>query len=222
MAEDKKSFVLYSDYIELFEELSNEDAGQLIKHILSYVNDKNPETNNQVVKVSFVPIKLQLKRDLKRYEAKREQWSEAGKRSAEAKRLKKEQENERSTESTNVENVATESTVTVNATVNATVTDNVTVNDSVILYSEEKPKKRFIPPDVIMVKEYCLERQNKVDSETFINHYTSNGWMVGKNKMKDWKAAVRTWEKNNLTNNQNGTNRNQQTEEGLRAFIEGR
>ena len=44
------------------------------------------------------------------------------------------------------------------------------------------------------VKKYCQERQNNVDPNKWIDHYTSNGWMVGKNKMKDWKAAVRTWE----------------------------
>ncbi len=56
--------------------------------------------------------------------------------------------------------------------------------------------KRFVPPTHDQVKGYCLERSNTVDPDRFIDHYTSNGWLVGKNKMKDWKAAVRTWEKN--------------------------
>ena len=55
--------------------------------------------------------------------------------------------------------------------------------------------QRFTPPSVSDVREYCLERGNSVDPERFLDHYTSNGWMIGKNKMKDWKAAVRTWEK---------------------------
>ena len=54
--------------------------------------------------------------------------------------------------------------------------------------------KRFVPPTVDEVRDYCLERGNGIDPQRFIDHYTSNGWMVGKNKMKDWKAAVRTWE----------------------------
>lgn len=57
-------------------------------------------------------------------------------------------------------------------------------------------KERFKKPTLEEVKEYCLERNNDVDAETFINFYESKGWMVGKNKMKDWKACVRTWEKN--------------------------
>lgn len=55
--------------------------------------------------------------------------------------------------------------------------------------------KKFVPPSVDEVKEYCLERKNNVDPEAFVSFYESKGWMVGKNKMKDWKAAVRTWER---------------------------
>lgn len=56
--------------------------------------------------------------------------------------------------------------------------------------------KRFKPPTVDEVKAYCIERQNNVDAERFMDYYTANGWKVGKNTMKDWKAAVRTWERN--------------------------
>jgi hypothetical protein len=65
----------------------------------------------------------------------------------------------------------------------------------------EQPKatKRFVPPTLEEVRAYCAERKNNVDAERFIDYYTSNGWQVGKNKMKDWKAAVRTWERNGFT-----------------------
>lgn len=66
-----------------------------------------------------------------------------------------------------------------------------------IISSADKPQKtkRFTPPSVEDVKAYCQERQNNVDAERFVDYYTSNGWHVGKNPMKDWKAAVRTWER---------------------------
>ena len=54
--------------------------------------------------------------------------------------------------------------------------------------------KRFTPPTVDEVRSYCLERGNCVNPQRFVDYYSSNGWMVGKNKMKDWQAAVRTWE----------------------------
>ena len=75
--------------------------------------------------------------------------------------------------------------------------------DSVDNDMSDKPTKRtrFIPPTKEEVEAYCFERQNNVDAERFIDHYTSNGWLVGKNKMKDWKAAVRTWEKNGYSTN---------------------
>lgn len=59
----------------------------------------------------------------------------------------------------------------------------------------DKPpsRKRFIPPTMDEVKEYCMEKGYAVDPQRFVDYYTSNGWKVGKNPMKDWKAAVRTW-----------------------------
>lgn len=61
-------------------------------------------------------------------------------------------------------------------------------------------RRRFTPPTVEEVRTYCRERQNMVDPQRFVDYYTANGWMVGKNKMKDWKAAVRTWEQNRAGN----------------------
>lgn len=63
------------------------------------------------------------------------------------------------------------------------------------LNNYESKRKRFTPPTLEEVKEYCFERNNNVDAERFIDYYTANGWKVGKNNMKDWKASVRTWEK---------------------------
>ena len=55
--------------------------------------------------------------------------------------------------------------------------------------------KRFTPPTLEEVRAYCAERGNCVDAQRFVDFYTANGWKVGKNSMKDWKAAVRTWER---------------------------
>lgn len=62
--------------------------------------------------------------------------------------------------------------------------------------SDKPQRTRFVPPSREDVQAYCNERNNNVDAERFIDYYTANGWKVGKNAMKDWKAAVRTWEKN--------------------------
>lgn len=62
---------------------------------------------------------------------------------------------------------------------------------------EKEQEHRFKAPTVDEVKKYCTERRNKVDAERFVNFYQAKGWKVGKNPMKDWKAAVRTWEQSN-------------------------
>lgn len=61
--------------------------------------------------------------------------------------------------------------------------------------ADKPPRTRFKPPTLEEVQAYCQERQNGVDAQRFIDYYTSNGWKVGKNAMKDWKAAVRNWER---------------------------
>jgi hypothetical protein len=59
---------------------------------------------------------------------------------------------------------------------------------------EEKSNSHFVPPTVEQVLSYCIDRDNTVIASKFIDFYDSKGWMIGKNKMKDWKAAIRTWE----------------------------
>src|SRR5690606_3932094 len=85
MAKDKKSFVLYCDQRHIFNELSNEEAGMLIKHIFSYTADENPEPESRLIKIAFEPIKHQLKRDLIKYETVRERNSNNAKKRWNAK-----------------------------------------------------------------------------------------------------------------------------------------
>ena len=75
---------------------------------------------------------------------------------------------------------------------------NVNANENVNVNKKENTKERssFVKPTMEYVRSYCLERNKGVDPEKWFNYYSANGWKVGKNPMKDWKAAVRTWEKN--------------------------
>lgn len=67
------------------------------------------------------------------------------------------------------------------------------------------PQRNIIPPEIEWVEEYCKSRKNGIDAQQFMDHYESNGWMVGKTKMKDWQASIRTWERNrNESKKQNG------------------
>lgn len=85
--------------------------------------------------------------------------------------------------------------------------------------SKREKAKRFTPPTLEEVQAYCLERNNNVDAQHFIDYYTSNGWQVGKNKMKNWQAAVRTWERNGYSsNNSNKQNYKQDKAQELDDF----
>lgn len=123
MADNKKSFLLYADLIHTVKKLPDGNAGTLFKLILEYVNDLNPNVDSYdiLTQVTFEPIKLQLKRDLKRWEEKQIQRIEAGRRSAENRKQKSTEHNESQHPSTTVQHPST---------VNVTVTDTVTVKEN--------------------------------------------------------------------------------------------
>ena len=89
MAKGKKTFIFYSDWTHMINEMPNEDAGKLIKHILSYVNDENPVSDNPLVKMAFGHMKPLLKTDLEKWEVKMNKYSEMGKKSAAKRALNK-------------------------------------------------------------------------------------------------------------------------------------
>ena len=191
MADGKNTIVIYRDWKNIFDKLTDDEAGKLIKHLFAYINDENPRSD-RLIELVFEPIKLTLKRDLKHWESVIEKRSLAGKASAEKRQ-------QSSTNSTHVDSVQQSST---NSTDSDSVIDSVIDTDKEVILKEKS--SRFIPPTIDEVKIYCLERQNSVDPEKWYNFYKAKNWMIGKNKMKDWRAAVHTWEKSNK--NQNGTN----------------
>ena len=172
MAEEKKGFILYADQIDLFSQLPNEKAGELIKHIFSYVNDDHPTTDDLIINVAFTPIKKQLQRDLEKWDKTREGRSKAGKASAEAKKLKKQQESTNSTSVESVQQTSTNSTVSVNDNVTVNVNDNVTVikkqKDANALTSIEnvnQDKKELFDNWI----QYRKEIKKSIKSETTLN-----------------------------------------------------
>ena len=73
--------------------------------------------------------------------------------------------------------------------------DNTNINITNTNLTDSNSKVRFKKPTLDDVKNYCILRQNNIDAEAFIDFYESKNWKIGKNKMKDWKACVRTWER---------------------------
>ena len=176
MATDKKSFLIYCDIIHTVEQLTDEQAGDLFNHLLRYVNDLNPQSDSVITKIAFEPIKQALKRDLDKYESIR-------KRNSDNARMRWD---------------ATASSGIPNDTKNA---DRDIVIGSDIDKDIKKQRVVFEKPTLSELKNYMLEIGMADVSEKWFDYYESNGWLVGKNKMKNWKAAVRTWKNNNLSNN---------------------
>lgn len=203
MAKDKTSFVLYSDSKSIIDLMSNEQAGILLKTLFAYVNDEDPIIDSSIALV-FEMIKLQLKRDLKKWEKTKEGRSIAGKASAEARRLAKLQE-QTSTNSTNVDFVQQTST-------NSTVSDSVSVSVSDSVSDNVNNKRvvnKFKPPQQFEVIGYFVENgYSKELAEKAFKYYETGNWTDGKgNKVKNWKQKMQSvWFKeenkikpNNLT-----------------------
>lgn len=175
MAENKKSFVAYSDWHGMFKALPDEVAGKLIKHVFSYVNDENPNTDDFVINALFEQIKATLKRDLVKWDSQREQRSLAGKKSAEIRLTKS---NERLT-------VVNEKVR--NPTVSVSVSDsvNVSVNDNVNKFSFRKYLCDY-GFNVKLIDEWLQVRKSKksVNTETA------------------FKTFIKEIEKSNLPKNQ--------------------
>lgn len=91
----------------------------------------------------------------------------------------------------------------------------VNTNNNVTIKKCNKKIENFVPPTLDDVRSYCQERNNTVDPERFVDFYEAKGWMVGKNGMKNWKAAVRTWEQKNRNANEKGGEIN--AESGLQS-----
>ena len=195
MAENKKAFILYTDLVNVVRKLVWKDrenktnyGGELFLHILEYVNDSNPIPIDFIIEMAFEPIKLQLKRDLQKYEVTRSKRSEAGKISAEIRK-------QNSTNLTHVESVQQTST-------NSTVTDTVieTVNDKGILLKKETKSKK---EKIIKIKfdESEIYEPNKFAdkfkdwNKKKLRHYYESAESYSKegHRYVDWAGAISNW-----------------------------
>jgi len=84
-------------------------------------------------------------------------------------------------------------------------TDNTNINITNTNLTDSNTKGSFVKPTIIDINEYCKERKNNVDADTFFNFYESKDWLIGKNKMKNWKACIITWEKSRNNKNKDNT-----------------
>ena len=198
------SFVVYASYLKAAKRLNDADRLAVYDAIMEYgIEGTEPETDG-VSAAIFEIVKPLIDANMKKREAGRK-GGEA-KRSnpeAEAKQneanVKQTEANRKQNEADAKQNEADPEKVpsNVNGNGNGNVNGNGNGNGNGKGEVQKGKRQRFTPPTRSQVKDYCVERNNRVDPDRFYDYYESNGWRVGKNAMKDWKAAVRTWETNN-------------------------
>ena len=166
---------LFFDTLEETQDLTDEEFGRLMRAIGAYAigNEDYAQIITGNEKYAFRFLKGQIDRNTEISNA-RARAGASGKGQSEAKQS------------------CTEQTVT-----NISKIEQAEANTEKEKEKEEKKEqnKRFTPPTIDEVRSYCKERNNSVDPERFCDFYASKGWKVGNQPMKDWKAAVRTWEK---------------------------
>lgn len=188
----KKSFLMYDNWSTLFCGLPDEEAGKLIKAICAYKLGMSEGIEDPVTAAMFNMIKDKLDKDAESYAETCKRRAENGKKGAEM----------RWNNGKPKQKIANAISAMANDSKQwQKMADTDNDNDKDIKEKEnkkksaDKPHRSFVPPTADEVRMYCRERNNNVDAQSFVDFYESKGWLVGKVRMKDWKAAVRTWER---------------------------
>jgi len=186
VAENKKGFVLYADLIYTIEKMPIEKAGELFLHILNYVNDKNPVSEDLIINLTFEPIKQQLKRDLKKWEKTTTERSKSGHlggiKSGEARKQKKANEANASNLKQNEANEAV----------------NDTVKDTVIKHNIDSRKLKFADTLKPFVEKYGKEMIRAFYDYWVEPNKSNTKFRQELQKTWDLKRRLETWSSNNL------------------------
>ena len=169
------------------------------RFIFAYQLDRDiPEITDPAIEIAFEVIKNDLDMNNKKYDEITEKRREAIR-----KRYAQNNSIQMNTNDTNEYKSIQENTneyksiqMNTSVTVSDSVSDSVSVSDSDfsrLINNNKEKRKRFIPPTQTELLDFCIENDLDMDEEAFMDYYTSNGWKVGSQPMKDWKAAARNW-----------------------------
>ena len=165
----RDSMVFYRSFFEAVEDLPPEDFKQAVTAIMRYGLDGTADDVKGVAKSILIMARPQIDKNNKRYE----NGTRGGRKPNDNQTITKAEPK------------------CISPKPNVNVNDN--VNDIKENTLKSVKEKRFAPPTPENVREYCREKGLNVDADRFVDFYESKNWYVGKNKMKDWKAAVRNW-----------------------------
>ena len=212
----KRRFYMYSAWERPMSKLTDEQLGKFLRiyYQMQLTGDTDVDSEDPMVDMMLEVVREQVTFDVRSYERKCEANKENGEKGG--RPAKPEEPNKTQQNPTKPNSRDSDSDTEIDSEI-----EPESGIDSERRRSGES-KKRFRPPTVEEVEAYCFERNNKVDAERFVDFYASNGWRVGKNPMKDWKAAVRTWEKREDNSPMTAAQRaDQERHEVLRAIAGG-
>lgn len=190
--QQKRSFLLYPDLIHTVRKLPPDKAGELFMLILQHVNGEDAQPSDLLLEVAFEPIRQQLTRDIERWQGYRERQAQHGKqggrppKNPEKGSLSEERVEKGTLFSERVERLTNN------------ITNNITSN---VTNKRESTRAAFAAPSLAEVVAFAeTEGIGSVKAPNdFHDYYTSNGWKVGRQSMKDWRAAFRRWTRNEKT-----------------------
>lgn len=208
----KNSFVVHCDWVDSMNDLPAEQCKLLIQAMSEYTKTGLiPTIENPTVKALFSFIHPKMKDDKEKYEAKCKKRKDKAKQAADKRWEGENQPNTKPclgmlTDAHECSAMLTDAKPCLgcydhdNDHDSDNDYDNDNDNEKILLNKKEKEKGKnkpnwFVTPSIEEIKAYCIERKNKVDAENFFDFYQAKGWKIGSNPMKDWKAAVRTWER---------------------------
>lgn len=177
-------------YFELFNEISeftDAECGQFFRDMLNYgITGETPDYQDRAMRTLWKSVQRRIDADGKRYEEKSQKRAEAGRLGGLAKANNAKQSLAKASNAKQIYPTTTTTPTTTPSSTNSMGTD------------KPHTPARFVKPTVEEVREYCNGRKNGIDPQRFIDYYEVNGWMQSRGKpIKDWRAAVRTWESNN-------------------------
>lgn len=200
----RDSFILYREQKEIFKNLSNEQAGKLIKAIFEYIDTGNEIELDETLKIAFIPIKQQLDRNEIKWQEIKKKRSQAGKIG-----MQKRWNNDitKITNDNKCYQMITNDNKTYQDITKITVNDNVNVNvnDNI---KENIKRKVFVAPTLEEVQNYISEKGLNVDGKQFFDYFTEGNWKDSKgNQVKNWKQKLLTWNRYTISSNNKQTKR---------------
>lgn len=200
----RDSLILHFEYID-DEEMTPEEIGQLTLAMIRYSRDGNePKFTDRALRLMWKAVRARLDTDTEAYEERCRVNRENGMKGGRPRIRTDVEETERFSEKP----TETERFFEKPKKPDIDIDNDIDTDTKEKSKPKEKAPKRFSAPSLAEVREYCLERGNNVDPERFCDFYDSVGWKVGNKPMKDWKAAVRTWERREEPKARSGTTNN--------------